>query len=170
MLKDFLKKVETALQQAGGAISETAGKAGSVIADTAGKAGSVVADVATTAFDKSVELADDARDAVLDLANLRDVKTRLIDEITDACRDGVFDEADLAAVNGLQGKLNIPDADMAEIKTQALREIITRVLADGEVTEQELALVQQLHSGLGLAEHSDVAQDYQKVTALAVNK
>ncbi|MDX2301754.1 MAG: hypothetical protein NW226_03095 [Microscillaceae bacterium] len=76
---------------------------------------------------------------------------QVINAIHKASEDGDITAEEIADVKGLIGMLNITESEMGHVKLDIMRHLLTRILADSKVTEEEIALFKEVEDGLSFA-------------------
>lgn len=84
--------------------------------------------------------------------NLSQQRLQLFEAIKKASEDGSITAAEMEEVKEMQKFLDITDEVMTEIKIKVLKDIIQKALADNIITQEEIALIQEVGRGLQLSE------------------
>ncbi|MCS7029373.1 MAG: hypothetical protein NZ519_11475 [Bacteroidia bacterium] len=82
---------------------------------------------------------------------LAEQRMQLFEAIKKASEDGTITAQEMEEVRQMQKFLNITDEIMTELKIKVLKDLMNKILADNIVTQEEIALIQELGRGLQLS-------------------
>ena len=99
---------------------------------------------------------------------IREYHDKVIEGINQAMEDGEITAEEIADVKGLVEQLEITDSEMGHIKLNIMKNLISNILEDQKVTDEEMALFNEVEDGLNFAEgeKSELEAEIKKVKSL----
>ncbi len=90
-----------------------------------------------------------------EMIQLQALENQIKEALEQVTADGTITADEIADVKELTDKLNLSSEQFDHIRLRVLKNLVTHILADGKVSEEEMKLYQEVESSIALAEQDD---------------